>query len=99
MAFSLKVEPEVKTDIQEAIDWYNNHQKGLGKRFNREIASTFKVIRSTPFFQVRYDDTRCLPLNSFPYMVHFTVDERLKTVIIKAVFHTSRNPQNWNKRS
>jgi hypothetical protein len=31
-------------------------------------------------------------------MVHFVVDDQQDIVTVYAVFHTSRNPQIWNKR-
>ena len=37
-------------------------------------------------------------LKVFPFMIHYTVDEDNKTVIVSAVLHTSRDPQEWKKR-
>jgi len=31
-------------------------------------------------------------------MVHYTIDESSKTVVIAAVLHTSRDPKEWKKR-
>jgi plasmid stabilization system protein ParE len=31
-------------------------------------------------------------------MIHYTVDEDIKTVIVSAVLHTSRDPQLWQER-
>ena len=61
--FSIKVEPEVVKDIQEGIDWYNEKQSGLGKRFYFEVRAAFTTLRRMPYFQVRYDDVRCLPID------------------------------------
>ena len=47
---------------------------------------------------VRYDDVRIAVLSIFPYMVHYTVDEPNKTVIVSAVLHTSRDPELWKIR-
>ncbi|WP_417613108.1 type II toxin-antitoxin system RelE/ParE family toxin [Owenweeksia hongkongensis] len=98
MSFSIKIDPEAIEDIQNGIDWYNEQQKGLGRKFHREVKLAFKSIKSNPFFQVRYDRVRCLPLSKFPFMIHFTVNESEKIVAIRAVFNTSRNPDIWMKR-
>jgi toxin ParE1/3/4 len=37
-------------------------------------------------------------MKNYPYMVHFTVDEKNKTVVVRAIFNTSRDPDNWGKR-
>ncbi len=88
-----------KKDISEAATWYNSKQKGLGKRFTQEVRSKVLFIRENPKASpVRYDDTRCAVLDVFPFMIHYTIDDKKKTVIIAAVFHTSLNPERWYKR-
>ena len=88
-----KVNPQAKLDIQDQIYYYNKQQKGLGKRFHNDIKSTFKNILKNPFFQIRYQDVRCLPLRKFPAMVHYTVDESKNQITVRAIFHTSQNPK------
>ena len=99
MAYKLKIEPEVILDIQEAIDYYNFQQTSLGKRFYKAVIQKFTILRSNPFFEVRYNNVRCLPVDNFPYLIHFTVDEPKNFVTIRAVLHTSRNPKVWERRT
>jgi predicted ester cyclase len=96
-AFKIRIEPEAHQDIQEAIDWYNQQQQGLGRGFHTEVKSSFKKLKIHPFFQVRYDNVHCFPLKKFPYMIHYTVDEGNKQIIIRAVFNTSRKPEIWKR--
>lgn len=91
--------PLAKLDISDAAVWYNSKQKGLGKRFTRKVRSKVQFIRKNPKAPtVRYDNTRCAVLDVFPFMVHYTVDEQNKSIIVIAVFHTSLNPDRWRKR-
>jgi plasmid stabilization system protein ParE len=86
-------------DIREAAKWYNKQKKGLGKRFTAEVREKVHFIRQNPkASNIRYDDVRTAVLNLFPFMVHFTIDEKNKTIIISAVLHTSRNPELWKNR-
>jgi len=89
MAFSIYVDPKAIWDIQEAIDYYDEQQPGLGARFEATLNQHLLLLEKNPFFHKRYDDIRCLPLKKFPYMVHFTVDEKKYLVIIRAVFQFS----------
>lgn len=98
MSFKIKIEPEARTDIQEAISWYNKQQKGLGKKFYSHVLNHIDDLAINPHFEIRYDNIHCLPLKKFPFMIHFTVDEPSRLVIIRAVFHTSLNPNKWMKR-
>lgn len=98
MSFKIIIEPEARLDIQEAIDWYNKQQKGLGKKFHSAVLKHINSLIKNPNFEIRYDSVHCLPLKNFPFMIHFTIDNAKKLVAIRAVFHTSLNPTNWNKR-
>lgn len=91
--------PLAKQDIREAAKWYNKKSQGLGKRFTAEIREKVRFIKQNPTAsKVGYDDVRTAVLNIFPYMLHYTVDETNKTVIISAVFHISRDPELWGNR-
>jgi hypothetical protein len=99
MKFKMVFAPEVKLDVQDAIDWYNNHQAGLGKRIVNELKKHFKDIQKSPeSIAIRYNDTRCYPLKKFPYMIHYRLDNESNTIYIDAVFHTSRDPEIWEDR-
>jgi len=98
MIFEILIEPEAIEDIQKGIDWYNEQQIGLGKKFYTDVKSTLKKLTSNPFFQIRYDNVRCLPLKTFPFMIHFTINEKENLVMIHAIFNTSRDPSIWTKR-
>jgi toxin ParE1/3/4 len=93
--FSLKIEPLAAIDIQEGISFYNSKQAGLGKRFHKELKLYLNSLKSSPFFQIRYDDIRCLPLKIFPVMIHYTVDEAISLIIVRAVINTSKNPDEY----
>ena len=97
MRFALNVQPAARKDIQESIRWYNRQQKGLGRRFHAEVREKFEFLRVNPFFQNRYETVRCLPLKKFPFMVHYSVLEEKQLVIVHAVFHTSLDPENWER--
>jgi len=98
MKFEINIDKKAKSDIDKGFDYYNEQQKGLGKKFMSDVSAALTTLEKNPFFQVRYDDYRCLPLKKFPYMIHYIVDESVLRVIIYAVTHTSQNPEtNWLK--
>ncbi len=88
-----------KEDIREVAIWYNEKQKGLGKKFTVQVRDTIYLIKQNPkAYNVRYDDVRTAVLSVFPFMLHYTIDEKNKTIIISAILHTSRNPDIWKSR-
>lgn len=46
--YSLNIEPEATKDIQQTIDYYNNIQPKLVKKFFEQIDKHFKSIKTTP---------------------------------------------------
>jgi toxin ParE1/3/4 len=95
MPYKVLVEPRALADIQQAIDYYDSRQAGLGKKFEASIEKHFLSISKNPFFQIRYSGIRCLPIKKFPFLIHFIVDEKRKIVYVISVFHTSQNNSEW----
>jgi len=50
-------------------------------------------------FAVKYSDVRCIHIENFSYLVHYRVQPQTKTVKVEALFHTSRDPKIWHKRT
>jgi len=96
MVYKVKVEPQAMADIQEITDWYNNKQMELGKRFqNTAIKQIDDLCNNPGLCAIRYSEIRCLLVKKFPYMVHFYINEKTRTVEVLAVISTSRNPKIW----
>ncbi len=92
--------PLAKQDIKEVAKWYNSQKKGLGKRFTASVRKKVSYIRENPeHIAIRYGETRTTKIDTFPYMIHFTIDEENKTVIVSAVFGTKEDPKKWTKRN
>lgn len=89
--YNILILPLAKQDISENAKWYENRKKGLGKQFVREIRIKMDIIRKNPkAFAIRYKQIRTAVLNVFPYIIHYTVEEKRKTIVVLAVLHTSR---------
>ena len=72
---------------------YNKTHKGLGQKCYHDFKAGLKDLEINPYYQIRYDSVRCLPLKKFPYMIHFHVEERIHLILIEAVISTHMNPE------
>lgn len=80
-------------DMREAHTWYNLQQKGLGKRFTEDVRKTVSSIKSNPCFaSVKFENIRTAACETFPYSVHYEIDEAENLVRIISLFHFSRQP-------
>jgi len=59
----------------------------------------YKNLRQNPYFQVRYEDIRCLPLKKYPYMIHFVVEEVRERVVVLGIICTHRDPAVGEERA
>lgn len=85
--------PASLQDIGEAVNYYNQQQRGLGNKFISDIKRTTTAIRRTPLFaSVKYDNVRCAGLQKFPFSIHYTINKLNLTVTIIAIFNTRREP-------
>jgi mRNA-degrading endonuclease RelE of RelBE toxin-antitoxin system len=100
MAYKIIVDPTAGIDINENIDWYNKVQPGLGLKFYKQIQAIFKTIRKNPHaFYIRYKTSHTATIKKFPFMVHYFIDDEIKTIVVTSVLHTSRDPIIWDERS
>lgn len=97
--YKLILLPLAREDIREAAKWYNRRKKGLGKRFTAQVREKMRLIRRHPkSAPIRYEAVRTAVLDQFPFMIHYTVDETKQTIVVAAVLHTSRDPEEWKRR-
>ena len=94
--YKLIAELRVEQDLEEAKEFLESRRKGYGKKFLDEYKSALKTLQTNPLFQIRYNSINCLPLKTFKYMIHFSVEEQTKTVFIYAVISTHQDPnKHW----
>lgn len=91
--YKIVADPSVAIDLKEVRDFLNSRRKGYGTKFLKEYRAFLTTMETNPLFQIRYNDIHCLPLKTFKYMVHFTVDEKAKIIHIYAVLSTYQNPE------
>lgn len=95
MSYEIFLEEHAIADIHQAIDFYDSQQIGLGKKFEAEVDKHISYLHKNPFFQIRYSNVRCLPLRKFPFLIHYTVDEKNKMVSVISILNTSQDPKKW----
>ena len=98
MSHTLDISEAAEKDLRDAFLWYEKESPGLGDKFEKQIDSAIQYIQKNPLkVQVKYKDVRVDFIKKFPFGIHFTVSEKIITVI--AVFHTAENPDKWNNRA
>jgi len=98
--YKIQIDIDALSDIAEATKWYNKRQPGLGQRFQKIVKTQISTLKSNAHIcTIRYKNVHCMPINKFPFMVHFRIDEVPRVVVVFAVIHTSQNPEIWEERN
>ena len=85
---------QVFTDVQEAKIWYKEQKEGLEVRFAGAIETAIQKVLETPTsYAPRYKNVRIAHPKTFPYNIHFYIDEVNETVVFTAIVHNKREPK------
>ena len=96
MSYILKIDSDAFKNIQETTEWYEMQSKGLGQRYKTQTKKQINSLKKDPYlFSIKYGEIRCRKIEKFPFLIHYLINENTKTIIVFAVFHTSRNPEIW----
>jgi toxin ParE1/3/4 len=95
MAFNLRIDYRAQKEIDFALGYLVEKNKSAAKKLLSKIESSFKLLSKNPYNQLRYNEIRCLPLKGFPFMFHYSVDEKTKTVNVHGFIHTSQDPNKY----
>jgi plasmid stabilization system protein ParE len=85
-------------DLEEAEDWYNEQQSGLGSEFRGAIADLFERLTNNPRIYPRVlGDVHRAVLRRFPYLVYFQIED--SHIVVLAVLGSGRDPRVHQERS
>jgi plasmid stabilization system protein ParE len=88
---------EAQNEMEEARDWYDTQQPGVGADFLAECQKAFDRIKSMPeSYAVLAKDVRAAKTRRFPYVIYYRIAaERIEVL---AVIHGRRHSREWRQR-
>ncbi len=100
MTFKVIAEAEAKAEWNEAVDWYEAQETGVGGRFDDELQAFLQTLKQNPErFRLATDLTYKAKMSEpWPYSIYFTINTEHHEVKILAVWHGSRNPAELRRR-
>jgi toxin ParE1/3/4 len=97
MSLPVVLRAEAEAEFDEAFDYYEAQQAGLGVTFAARVQQVFDRIGANPLLhQVVMGDVRKAVVTQFPFSVYYR--PHVDRVEVIAVFHTSRDPSIWQGR-
>ncbi|QDV38738.1 type II toxin-antitoxin system RelE/ParE family toxin [Tautonia plasticadhaerens] len=97
MSLPLVIRRAARVEFDEAFDWYERQEIGLGVKFADRVQATFDSISAMPeLHALVYRDVRKALVKPYPYSIFYRI--RGHRVVVLAVFHSKRDPKIWKSR-
>jgi plasmid stabilization system protein ParE len=100
MTFKVIAEAKAKWEWNEAVDWYEAQETGVGWRFDDELQAFLQTLKYNPErfrLAARLTHKATMP-EPWPYSVYFTINGEHREVKILAIWHGARNPAELRQR-
>lgn len=89
MSYILLFEDNVHHEYLKSRAYYDDISIELGNRFDLDFKQTLEYLKQNPLhFSTRYYTVRIALFNTFPFGIHFMVEENV--IYILKVLHTKR---------
>jgi len=94
---TIKIHKLATKEFDEAVEWYEIQQNGLGKRFRSVVVTQIKKIKKNAnWFLTEDSNIYKIYIPKFPFKILYTIENT--NIIIWAFAHLNRNPLYWQSR-
>jgi len=94
MAYKVITSSKSEIDVSRAIEYYKEINIELAKAFLKDLRATKNYLVKHPKkIQVRYANICIAFLETFPYGIHFRLQD--KTITIISILGTAEDSQKW----
>jgi plasmid stabilization system protein ParE len=100
MTFRVIAEAQAGREWNDAVDWYETRQPGIGLRFDDALRTFLQTLSQNPerFRLCTKLTHKARVPKPWPYSVYFTVSTEHGEVKVLAVWHDARNPSELERR-
>ena len=97
MRHRVRIRPEAERDVRDAVIWYEEQRRNLGKDFISELDAVYERIVDNPCLYADIHRGICRAVTRrFPYGVFYLATDT--EVIVFAVLDMARDPSVWIAR-
>jgi plasmid stabilization system protein ParE len=98
MRLPVVLKPIAEVEFEDAFDWYQHQQPGLGLAFVARVQAVFDRIPTMPkVHAIVFKNLRRAVVKKFPYAIYYRAEAT--RVVVVSVFHSNRDPRIWQSRA
>src|SRR3954469_17671038 len=95
MSYTYRLHPLTRQDYDEAYEWYEDRQSGLGERFLKAVRKKIEEIVLHPevYSSKSNKGFREAGVDFFPYVIVYKINKRKKEIYISSIHHAKKRPR------
>jgi len=95
--YRIQLSDKAEKDFDEAYEYYAYKSESAADKFYETVNNNLHTIKQSPeTYQKFHKEVHRFVVSEFPFIIYYQIKELIIKVI--AIFHTSRNPENWQSR-
>ena len=100
MQYTYRLHPKTQNDYNEAFEWYEDKQKGLGERFMKAVRQKIEQVCINPevYSSKGNKKYREAPVEFFPFLIVYKVYKRKKVIFISSIKQKKKHPRKKYRR-
>lgn len=99
MVFRISISDEAQADFEMQNLYYRvAASKKVADSFAKALTEAKNSILENPFFQIRFNVFRAIPLKKFPFLIFYYIETDTNTIVIARIFRTSQNPDSYPQK-
>jgi mRNA-degrading endonuclease RelE of RelBE toxin-antitoxin system len=99
VSFKIIFHPKAEKELLKSIEWYEEISEGLGDDFLNETIDIIENLEKFPLmYAIKKKNFREAVLKKFPYVIVYTITQKVKEVHILSIFQTSQQPKKKYKK-
>lgn len=95
MRYNVKLVTDAKKDFAEAHRYYLKISRKTASNFGKDVKAAIGHLEINPFYEIRTENFRAIPLKTFPFLLFFEVNEAAKEVKVVAIFNTNQDTEKY----
>jgi plasmid stabilization system protein ParE len=87
-------EPQAQQEFDQSTEWYKERSLVAANNFINNVDELVELICQNPYlFKKSYKHYHEAITETYPFSIIYSIEEKIKTIVILSIYHHSRNPK------
>ena len=88
------LDPRAQSEYEKSVEWYTERSERATINFIANTDNTINLICKQPYQSKNvYKNFHEASIKKYPFTIIYTIEEKIKTVVIFSIYHHKRSPK------